>query len=122
MRVGRDYQAQVPPITPLTGNSTLTYISLFLNDFQSFLFGADRKLDQYAERALLVWSPTSEILDLKCIWKLVLVLGSIITLMWLLFLLSGRIYQSSQRKVWLQFRTGIGNAVLAQTRFGESHG
>lgn len=43
MRVGRDYQAQVPPITPLT----------------------DRKLDQYAERALLVWSPTSEILDLK---------------------------------------------------------
>ena len=43
VRVGRDYQALVPPITPLT----------------------ERKLDQYAERALLVWSPTSDILDLK---------------------------------------------------------
>lgn len=43
MRVGRDYQALVPPMIP----------------------PADRKSDQYAERALLVWSPTSEIAESK---------------------------------------------------------
>jgi len=43
MRVGRDYQAQIPPIIPTN----------------------ERKLEQYAERALLVWSPTAEIPDAK---------------------------------------------------------
>ncbi|KAK4003089.1 REST corepressor 1 [Daphnia magna] len=43
MRVGRDYQAQIPLLTPI----------------------ADRKPDQYSERALLVWSPTNDILDAK---------------------------------------------------------
>lgn len=43
MRVGRDYQAQIPPLIPV----------------------ADRKPELYAERALLVWSPTNDILDSK---------------------------------------------------------
>lgn len=31
-----------------------------------FYSKVDRKPDQYAERALLVWSPTNEIMDAKC--------------------------------------------------------
>ena len=30
------------------------------------IWKVDRKPDQYAERALLVWSPTNEIMDSKC--------------------------------------------------------
>lgn len=63
MRVGRDYQAQIPPMTPLAG-CILSFIYWSTNS--DFFYHSERKPDQYAERALLVWSPTNEILDAKC--------------------------------------------------------
>lgn len=44
IRVGRDYQAVCPELEPLE----------------------QRKPDQISDRALLVWSPTSDISDIKC--------------------------------------------------------
>lgn len=44
IRVGRDYQAVCPELEPLE----------------------QRRPDQISDRALLVWSPTSDISDIKC--------------------------------------------------------
>ncbi|RZF38385.1 hypothetical protein LSTR_LSTR017677 [Laodelphax striatellus] len=44
IRVGRDFQAVVPELIPV----------------------ADRRLEQCPDRALLVWSPTTDISDTKC--------------------------------------------------------
>lgn len=44
IRVGRDFQAVCPELEPLE----------------------QRRPDQISDRALLVWSPTSDISDIKC--------------------------------------------------------
>lgn len=44
IRVGRDYQAVCPELEPVE----------------------QRRPDQISDRALLVWSPTSDISDIKC--------------------------------------------------------
>ncbi len=69
MRVGRDYQALIPPMVPVSncssgsppqrrgaGTGVISAASVAKGD---------RKMDQYAERALLVWSPTTDIADAK---------------------------------------------------------
>ena len=66
LRVGRDYQAQVPPLIPSSGNYFRIFSINLSMEITYLQNSTDRKMDQYAERALLVWSPTNDILDAKC--------------------------------------------------------
>lgn len=99
IRVGRDYQAVCPQLVP----------------------EPDRRPELMNERALLVWSPTKEIPDMKCKCAAISAIYAavalpLINLLFFPFAIrSGGIHFGGQREIRLQWGTGIGHAVLAQT-------